>query len=447
MKRGAKPLGNCYVYRSIVESACESGGQHFSYALVKLNFNKMSRFLRRVQGTLRMPIRIVLRFAFLAAASFLLSGCMFGSLLGGGSSIAPAMKQMPPDMEVLLVKQGMTANAPIFIRIFKEESQLEIWKARSDGRFYHLKTYPICAWSGGLGPKVTHGDKQSPEGFYTVSAGQMNPNSQFHLAFNIGFPNAYDRANGHTGDALMVHGDCRSAGCYAMTDALIEEIYIVAREALAGGQKQFHVHAYPFRMTAANMARHRGDKWLPFWKTMKEGYDVFEATHVPPKVAVCSRQYLVNANFLDPITPDPEAACPAYQKIPLGGDGLMAGAGSQERTQIANVGQPTVTHPQTVRTSPPQPIQQPVQQQPVQRSQPVQQQQVVEHPQPQQPVVQQPKAVLSGKVQTQPAQTQHPPVQQVEAQPNEEKQVVTHGVHNVVESGKGDMIVPGSTGQ
>lgn len=389
-----------------------------------------------------MPIRIVLRYAFLAATSFLLSGCMFGGLFGGGgSSIAPAMKQMPPDMQVLLAKQGMTANAPIFIRIFKEESQLEIWKARDDGRFHHLKTYPICAWSGTLGPKVVHGDKQSPEGFYTVSAGQMNPNSQFHLAFNVGFPNSYDRANGHTGDALMVHGDCRSAGCYAMTDALIEEIYIIAREALAGGQKQFHVHAYPFRMTAANMARHRGNKAYPFWKTMKEGYDAFEAAHVPPKIAVCSRQYLVNANFLDPITPDPVAACPAYQKIPLGG-GLMANAGSRGQTQVANAGQ---QQPQTVRTAPPQPLQQPAQQQP----QPIERQQVAEQPEPQQQQ-QQPKAVLSGKVQTQPSQTQQPPVQQVEAQPqpnNEEKTVVTRGIHNVVESGKGDMITPNSSGQ
>ena len=133
-----------------------------------------------------------------------------------------------------------------------------MWKARDDGRFYHFKTYPICNWSGNVGPKTTLGDKQAPEGFYRVANTQMNPNSQYYLAFNLGYPNAYDRALQRTGDALMVHGKCKSVGCYAMTDALIEEIYTLAREALKGGQESFEVHAFPFRMTEANMARYAG---------------------------------------------------------------------------------------------------------------------------------------------------------------------------------------------
>ena len=146
------------------------------------------------------------------------------------------------------------------MRIFKEESELEVWKARDDGRFYHFKTYPICNWSGNVGPKTTLGDKQAPEGFYRVANTQMNPNSQYYLAFNLGYPNAYDRALQRTGDALMVHGKCKSVGCYAMTDALIEEIYTLAREALKGGQESFEVHAFPFRMTEANMARYAGQR-------------------------------------------------------------------------------------------------------------------------------------------------------------------------------------------
>ena len=156
---------------------------------------------------------------------------------------------------MLLGKKGMDPQAPIFIRIFKEESELEIWKLKSDGRFYHFKTYPICNWSGEIGPKLKEGDRQAPEGFYSVSREQMNPNSKYHLAMNLGFPNAYDKAHGRTGEFLMIHGKCKSAGCYAMTDALMEEIYAIARNSFLGGNDTFEVHAFPFRMTEANMAR------------------------------------------------------------------------------------------------------------------------------------------------------------------------------------------------
>jgi murein L,D-transpeptidase YafK len=217
---------------------------------------------------------------------------------------------------MLLGKKGMKPEAPIFVRIFKEESELEIWKQRDDERFYHFKTYPICTWSGELGPKMSQGDKQAPEGFYTIQKSQMNPNSMFHLAFNLGYPNAYDRSLGRTGSALMVHGKCKSAGCYAMTDALIEEIYALAREPLDGGQASFEVHAYPFRMTDANMERHKGSKWLEFWKTLKEGHDYFEATRQTPPVLVCGRRYHVNARPIQNVAMriDPAASCPALER-------------------------------------------------------------------------------------------------------------------------------------
>jgi murein L,D-transpeptidase YafK len=216
----------------------------------------------------------------------------------------------------MLALKGMRAESPMFVRIFKEESEFEIWKAKDDGRYALFRAYPICAWSGGLGPKVREGDKQAPEGFYTVGPTQMNPNSLYHLSFNIGFPNLFDRANGHTGGALMVHGNCKSAGCYAMTDALIEEIYSLARESFQGGQREFQVQALPFRLTESNMARHRDNRWYGFWRSLKEGYDYFEFAHVPPKVAVCQKQYLVNVAFtgMDG-KPDPAGACPTYAKV------------------------------------------------------------------------------------------------------------------------------------
>ena len=220
--------------------------------------------------------------------------------LGGCGQFSPSyMKPLSPQTRALLAEKGMTEESPVLIRIFKAESELEVWKAKDDGRFHYFKTYPICSYSGGLGPKVNQGDRQAPEGFYLVSQEQMNPRSKYHLSFNVGFPNAYDRAYGRTGQDIMVHGDCTSAGCYAMTDAVIEEIYILAREALESGQTAFQIQAYPFRMTNANMAAHQKDEWYDFWKNLKEGYDYFEVTHLPPRIAVCEKHYLVNAAFVE----------------------------------------------------------------------------------------------------------------------------------------------------
>jgi len=228
--------------------------------------------------------------------------------------LAPHLLPLPKETLMLLGKKGMDAQAPIFIRIFKEESELEIWKQREDGRFYHFKTYPICNWSGDLGPKVVQGDRQAPEGFYAITREQMNPDSHYHLALNLGYPNAFDRSQRRTGEFLMIHGKCKSAGCYAMTDALIEEIYAIARESFLGGHDAIQVHAFPFRMTRENMARHAKHEAHAFWLTLKEGYDYFELTRQLPTVAVCSRRYVVNVALRsgDPSALNPEAACPFF---------------------------------------------------------------------------------------------------------------------------------------
>ena len=184
----------------------------------------------------------------------------------------------------------MEAGQPVFLRIFKEEGELEVW-LRGAQSYALFETYPICAWSGALGPKLKEGDGQSPEGFYFVPASALNPASRFHLSFNLGFPNAYDRAHGRTGSFLMVHGDCVSIGCYAMTDAKIEEIYGLVEAALREGQPFVRVHAFPFRMTARNMARHAASSWIEFWTNLKEGYDSFERTGRPPDVTVRDLRY------------------------------------------------------------------------------------------------------------------------------------------------------------
>ena len=154
----------------------------------------------------------------------------------------------------------MERSAPILVRAYKQEGELEIWKQTKGGSYALLKTYPICRWSGWLGPKLVEGDRQAPEGFYTVEASALNPNSRWFRSFNLGYPNAYDRSWNRTGDSVMVHGNCRSAGCYAMTDALMEEIYGLSREALKAGQSSFQVQALPFRMTDARMAREKNSR-------------------------------------------------------------------------------------------------------------------------------------------------------------------------------------------
>lgn len=181
---------------------------------------------------------------------------------------------------------------PVFIRIFKEESLLEVW-IRSGAEYKHLKDYFICAYSGYLGPKLQEGDRQAPEGFYKVKKHQLNPNSKFHLSFNLGFPNQYDREHNRTGSFLMVHGDCVSDGCYAMTDEKIEEIYALVEGALQKGQKYVQVHAFPFRMTDVNMALYSESEWYEFWVNLKEGYDYFEAEKLPPHVKVENRSYMM----------------------------------------------------------------------------------------------------------------------------------------------------------
>ena len=223
-----------------------------------------------------------------------------------------ADKPLPPKILAQFKAKGMDRNAPVLARIFKEEGKVEIWKQKTNGRYDVIASYDICKWSGKLGPKYIEGDRQAPEGFYTVRPAQMKPNSDYHLAFNIGFPNAYDRAHGRTGANLMVHGACSSSGCYSMTDAQIEEIYAFGRDAFKGGQSEFQIQAYPFRMTPANMARYAKDPNFEFWKNLKEGYDNFEITKVPPKVDVCDKKYVFNAIPEGNGTFQPTQACPAY---------------------------------------------------------------------------------------------------------------------------------------
>jgi murein L,D-transpeptidase YafK len=248
------------------------------------------------------------------AAGVLLAGCNSDQISLANN--AKANRPVSPKLVAAMGEKDMDLQSPILIRLFKQEAELEVWKQDRAGRFALLKSYPICRWSGDLGPKVREGDRQAPEGFYSISPAQMNPQSAYYLSFNTGYPNAFDKALGRTGSELMVHGDCSSRGCYAMTDEQIAEIYALGRESFFGGQRAFQFQAYPFRMTAVNMAKHRNNPNMPFWRMIKEGNDHFEVTKHEPKVDFCEKKYVFDAARApnaprDPVF-DASARCPAY---------------------------------------------------------------------------------------------------------------------------------------
>ncbi len=263
----------------------------------------------------RTHVRALVTSAVLAAG-LLLAACNGDTLSTGAKANRPIPDKLLADIE----SKNMDKGSPMLVRLFKQEAELEVWKQDRTGKFALLKTYPICRWSGDLGPKVKEGDRQAPEGFYAITPAQMNPTSAYYLSFNMGYPNAYDKAWGRSGSQLMVHGDCSSRGCYAMTDEQISEIYALGRESFFGGQNAFQVQAYPFRMTSQNMARYRNNPNMPFWKMIKEGNDHFEVTKLEPKVDFCEKKYVFDAekpaNSTRPLTFNASAKCPDYQVSP-----------------------------------------------------------------------------------------------------------------------------------
>ena len=256
-----------------------------------------------------LPFGRAASFGLRCSAGALLTGCDGSSYLEG-----PSRSEHPISSATLseMAKMDTTPLSPVLIRAYKKEAELEIWKMKLDGQYALLKTYPICRWSGQLGPKKREGDMQVPEGFYTIAPGQMNPNSHYYLAFNVGYPNAYDRALGRTGGSVMVHGVCSSAGCFSMTDEQIDDIYAIAREAFHGGQPEIQLQSYPFRMTAENMAKYRLDPNIDFWKQIKVGADHFEVAKTEPSVLVCGQHYEFDATPKGAVSAG--APCPALQR-------------------------------------------------------------------------------------------------------------------------------------
>ncbi len=226
-----------------------------------------------------------------------------------------------PDLDKLaerLAERGLVKGRAIYIRVFKQESELELWMQNSGGTFTLLATYPVCHWTGTIGPKLKEGDKQSPEGFYSVGAPQTRLVGRWRRAFNLGFPNLHDQLLNRTGSYILIHGGCSSVGCFAMTDPVQEEIYTLAGSALSSGQERFQVHVFPFRMTTANIAQRAEHEWAHTWADLKPAYDSFERTRVPPRVVLCGVRYKV-ADGLPGETGGIESRLPVLRPVAQGG--------------------------------------------------------------------------------------------------------------------------------
>lgn len=212
--------------------------------------------------------------------------------LPGAERLTNLLHRRTADVSSTLKQAGFQLGNPAFLRVIKESSELELWLQPAGSRAFRLyRTFPIARWSGTLGPKQKEGDKQAPEGFYNVTAPQMNPQSSYHLSFNIGYPNAFDLAHQRTGALIMIHGKDVSVGCFAMTDPVIEEIYLIVHSALTAGQTGIGVHCFPFRMTEERM-RSASGPWLDFWRDLKQGWDLFETSRLPPDWIVQDGRYV-----------------------------------------------------------------------------------------------------------------------------------------------------------
>lgn len=249
-------------------------------------------------------LKFVLRAAALFVLTAMLAGC--SQFMGDNRHNVPLPKALVDRMAAI----GSSPAEPMMIRVYKQTSELEVWKRTRSGDYALLKTYPICKWSGELGPKIREGDYQSPEGFYDVTPALLNPKSSYYLSFNVGFPNKFDQALARTGSYLMIHGDCLSVGCFAMTDEGIKEIYALARETFRGGNASFQLQLLPFRMTEANLTQHAASPHMAFWRDLKVGADLFDTTKRPPNWDVCEQRYVFNRNDPRTVPLDPLGACP-----------------------------------------------------------------------------------------------------------------------------------------
>lgn len=189
------------------------------------------------------------------------------------------------DVKALVEAAGLTYPVNrVYLRAFKEEKVLELWAAKKGGSFVLVKSYPVCAASGELGPKRREGDLQVPEGLYEVP--EFNPGSNFHLSMKVSYPNASDRVRSDAkkpGGLIYLHGNCASIGCIAIEDAPIEEVYLTAFDAKS---RPIRIDIFPAKLTAEWLAAHESNENAALWKELAPAYSAFEASKEPARFSV-----------------------------------------------------------------------------------------------------------------------------------------------------------------
>ncbi len=228
------------------------------------------------------------------------------------SSYGPKLILKTPDgfskMEDSVKKQFEKLNLTwppqqMYVRSFKYDRQLEVWVKAKDNEPYKLfKTYKVCQQSGATGPKRVEGDYQVPEGFYYIN--EFNPNSNYHLALGLNYPNASDRIlsdQNRPGSAIYIHGNCVSTGCIPLTDGPIEELYFIASNVRTQGQEFIPVHVFPVRynnqksMEFLQTAIKDNQNLQHFNTNIKEVYEYFELKKQLPVIMVNKKgDYVIN---------------------------------------------------------------------------------------------------------------------------------------------------------
>lgn len=210
---------------------------------------------------------------------------LLGSAGFAKDRVSEVRSRRAADLQAMLKRAGLSYPPDeLYLRMFKEDRELELWVGQGGRPMVLLSTYPVCAASGELGPKRMEGDLQVPEGFYEVS--QFNATSSYHLALKVSYPNASDRVRSdarHPGGLIYLHGGCASIGCIAIEDEPVEEVYLLALDAKV---RAIPFHIFPFRMTAQALEAHAGSPHAAFWNELAPGYQQFEASHHPARIKV-----------------------------------------------------------------------------------------------------------------------------------------------------------------
>ena len=204
--------------------------------------------------------------------------------LSGKRRVALARKNKLAVVKKLMTDAGLKwPPRQVLLRAYKHEKMMEVWASdRRKGPLKRLANYAICSLSGGPGPKLREGDGQVPEGFYYLNF--YHSRSTFFLAMRVNYPNRRDRKLKRTGSAIMIHGNCVSIGCLAMSDERIQELWLITTAARRRGK--LAVHIFPTCELARAIKAAKDPSLAAFWTNLKQGMDLFDKDRKPRKWTV-----------------------------------------------------------------------------------------------------------------------------------------------------------------